>query len=452
MRRALFALAVLLCARPGRGQEPEQPAPKPRPNLSLPIGAFLPPPPPRFFGRSAPSPVIYPEQKIPLRFSHAQHLAMDVKCVFCHENVDKSVSSRDRLLPKQEVCESCHNIDNDEPFKKTKVPASCATCHVGFPKEPGPAAPTSMSSPQLLALIAPVVRPEPNLKFNHQLHLGRGIGCERCHGDLRKVELATRAQLPRMPLCLSCHDDGLGHPGKVRGASPRCGTCHILQRDGTIQVRYESGLLVPSGTWRGDTHGLSFKREHRTVAQNEPGYCQSCHRQEWCQGCHNGVVKPMDFHGNDYVSRHPLDARRNDPDCGACHRRQTFCLGCHERLGVVDKYTLPGSPAASAFAPGTARRFHPEGWASPSPGASHHAWEAQRNIRSCVSCHREETCLQCHSTQPGVRVPGGGPGNGIDPHPIGWADSSRCQSLADRNPRVCLKCHSASSPQLRCSK
>ncbi|MCS6912986.1 MAG: cytochrome c3 family protein [Myxococcales bacterium] len=429
-------------------------AARPRVNLSLPPGSIPPPPRPRLFGRAEPSPVIYPEQSIPLRFSHAQHLAQKIDCVFCHDQVEQSVSSRDNLLPKEETCETCHNIDHDDPFKKTKAAAAhCAACHPGFPTAPGPGVPAP--GPALEALVKKVVLPAPNIKFNHQIHLRQRIACERCHGDLRKVELATRDHLPRMATCLGCHNDGLlsaaaaPEGGPKRRASPRCGTCHLLQQDGTIQVRYDSGLLIPSGNWKGDAHGIEFKREHRAVARSEPAYCASCHRQDWCQQCHNGIVKPMDFHGNDYVSRHQLDARRNEPNCAGCHRRQTFCIGCHERLGVVDVYTLPGNPPASAFFPAAPRRFHPDGWASPSPGPTHHAWEAQRNIRQCVSCHREDTCLQCHSALPGGRIPSM-VGAGVNPHPNGWAGSSRCQALADRNPRMCLKCHQDGSPQLRC--
>lgn len=405
----------------------------------------------KLFGRGEPSRVIYPDQKLPLRFSHAQHLAMGKQCDFCHEKAATSVSTRDNLMPKEEVCETCHNIDHEEPFKKTKVASACVACHPSFPAQAGQGVPEP--GPGLEALVQRVVLPAANLKFNHQIHITQKIACERCHGDMSRVDLATRAQLPRMALCLSCHNDGLGarEAGKRKSASPRCGTCHLMQPDGTVQVHYESGTLIPSGTWRGDAHGLDFKREHASVGRSDQAYCQSCHRQEWCQSCHNGIVKPMDFHGNDYVSRHPIEARRNDPDCGSCHRRQTFCMGCHERLGVVDRHTLPGNPPPSAFWPSTPRRFHPDGWASPVAGAGHHAWEAQRNIRACVSCHREESCMQCHTSLPGGRMPGGGAA-GVNPHPIGWADSARCSALADRNPRMCLKCHSAESPQTRCGK
>jgi hypothetical protein len=196
---------------------------------------------------------------------------------------------------------------------------------------------------------------------------------------------------------------------------------------------------------RGDGHTLDFATHHAQVAKDDARYCENCHRQDFCMGCHNGVRKPFDFHGNDYQSRHAIEARKNDPDCSACHRGQSFCLGCHERLGVVDVRT----GAESAFQPATARRFHPLGWADDTAQGdpNHHAWQAQRNLRQCVSCHRQETCLQCHSS---TTLPTGGKMQ-VSPHPPGWRGSARCQSLLDRNKRVCLVCHSPSDPNLSCS-
>ena len=66
-------------------------------------------------------------------------------------------------------------------------------------------------------------------------------------------------------------------------------------------------------------------------------------------------------------------------------------------------------------------------------GADHHAYQAQRNLRQCASCHREELCLTCHSAQASSYQ--------VSPHPRGWATSRRCEALAARNPRLCLRCH-----------
>ncbi len=426
-------------------------------------------PPAESASRGERSRVIYPDQTIPLRFSHKSHLSKDIACDSCHQAALTSVSSKDRLLPTEEDCAVCHPIDRADPYKKTTAaPATCATCHVGVPSEPGPDAPAA--GKDFEALVARIVIPEPNLKFNHKQHIDKQVPCATCHGDMSKVELATRAQLPTMAQCLGCHDNRISSSSKAqppqtattagavepksgllsgrvsRGPSPRCSTCHLQQSDGLLATRFPSGVLAPSGLMRGDIHGMDWKRNHRQPALNDPEYCATCHSQSWCQSCHNGVVRPLDLHGGDYVNRHSIEARRNQPDCGSCHRRQTFCLGCHERLGVVAHSSLPTSPPVSSFFPGSARRFHPEGWASPTAGAAHHSWEAQRNLRTCASCHREETCIDCHSSLPGGRF-----AQGKSPHGLEWITSGRCQSLQSRNARVCLKCHRDGSPQLTCT-
>lgn len=376
------------------------------------------------------SPVVFPEQAIPLRFSHAFHIEQaGAECDDCHENAATSESSLDSLIPTEEPCRMCHAIERDKPDKKVgqgEAAARCDACHVGFEA----AAPTA---------VARVAIPAPNIKFNHKAHVAKSIACSTCHGDLAadKVGLATRDQLPKMSLCLDCHDG--------RTAPRACVTCHIADPGGMVKTVYDTGKLTPSGVLRGDDHDLNFRTSHRFAAQNDEAYCQSCHRKEFCVECHNGVVKPMDFHANDYVTLHTIDARRNTPDCSTCHRLQTFCVGCHSRSGVVpdgkggDYGSRDGSNGEFTG------RFHPEGWIdydaagpvtsdpNPARGADHHSFEAQRNIKQCAACHREDFCLRCHSRQPGSY--------GISPHPNGWLGSRRCKALAARAGRMCLRCH-----------
>ena len=373
-----------------------------------------------------PSSVVFPEQRLPLRFSHRLHLGKNLACDFCHEKAPSSRSAADNLIPSEEVCATCHTIDRAHPERTAKPATACVACHPSF-----------VAGKELER----VVIPPPNLKFDHKAHIDRSVPCTRCHGEVKDLELATRAQLPRMDLCLQCHDSRRGK----QHASSRCATCHLLRADGTVETQFASGVLRPSGTLRGDAHTLDFRTHHAAVAQNDERYCLNCHRQDYCQSCHNGVVKPFDFHGNDYVSRHAVDARRNDPDCSSCHRGQSFCLGCHERSGVVDARTGAGG----AFAPLGTRSFHPAGWADPSASGqpNHHAWQAQRNLRQCVSCHRQETCLECHGARDGAGQTGK---MSVNPHPGGWRSSERCQALADRNPRMCLRCHAAGDSQLHC--
>jgi hypothetical protein len=298
----------------------------------------------------------------------------------------------------------------------------------------------------------------PNLKFNHRLHGARGIGCELCHASASMQATVTRADLPMMASCLGCHT------GKHEGlqATARCSACHLTESDGRLQVKLASpatiaaggtGLLEPSGSLRGfDAHGPTFRRDHAQAGRDE-SYCLTCHRRNDCVDCHGGVVKPPDIHPADYVELHVPDARRNVPDCSSCHRLQTFCIGCHQRVGVASDPPggQPGAKPNNPFGTGTGvKQFHPPGWARDAAGVvistprpQSHSIQAKRNIRTCVSCHREESCLSCHSTDPAR-------GPNVSPHGPNFRRTARCRFLAARNQRACLKCHAVGKDELDC--
>ena len=165
------------------------------------------------------------------------------------------------------------------------------------------------------------------------------------------------------------------------------------------------------------------------------------------------MVRPAEIHPSDYASLHAVDARRNVPDCASCHRNQSFCLGCHQRLGVGadPEGGQPGRQPNNPFGTGTAvKHFHPPGWIRDATGAvltapspASHGFAAKRNLRACVSCHREESCLACHSADLSRSI-------GINPHGVGFAASGRCRALASRNQRACVKCHTPGAPELGC--
>ncbi len=191
---------------------------------------------------------------------------------------------------------------------------------------------------------------------------------------------------------------------------------------------------MPSGVLRGDAHDLRFEMDHARVAANDQAYCANCHTRTFCIDCHNGIKKPMDFHGNDYVSLHPIDARRQTTNCSSCHRLQTFCTGCHARSGVSDDPRTSEFQRPSLATPGmpAKNQFHPDGWWTTNDTnqrtASHHSFQAERNMDQCVSCHRESFCQGCH-------------GQEINPHPADWLHSSKCKALISRAGRTCLRCH-----------
>ncbi len=358
------------------------------------------------FADDPPSPVIYPGQRLPLLFTHAAHLERGAACVDCHRDATTSRSAVDNLLPGEAACRGCHAIDRTKPDQDSAgPPVKCVACHVGYVAGQPPAR---------------VYIPSPELKFDHASHVARGQACTDCHGDLAAegVGLATRDQLPRMRLCLTCHDG--------EQAPDACATCHLTEV-GVLRTELGHGTLVPSGVIHNDAHGLDFIKRHGAAASRDPDYCGACHRDSDCADCHAGVAKPMDFHGGDYVLTHAVEARRNQPDCSTCHRKQTFCTGCHDRSGV-------GSRGESDFEQADPMRaFHPDNWVSLAGGANQHAREARANLDACASCHREDDCAACHTAELGSPR--------VSPHGAGWRSSSKCEALASKNPRMCLRCH-----------
>jgi len=393
-----------------------------------------------------PSPVIFPDQSIPLRFDHGKHLALGVACTGCHEAAAESVRAADLLTPREEVCVGCHQLDVADPdhAEAPAAPSACGFCHLGYeqPKDFPPPGKTREATSDARPRPAKIAIATPNLKMNHKAHVARQIACTQCHGTLTAVTLATRDNaLPTMGTCLGCHD------GKT--APNACSTCHVTTATYKVQTQYRTGQLMPAGWYRNDAHDETFFRNHSVAARADEGYCASCHTERFCLDCHNGVRKPMRVHPNNWVVLHPISARKASLACNACHRTQSFCVECHQRTQVSVE---SDSPFKSARNPAGRLALHPAGWVGDkgTRGASHHSFQAQRNIRACASCHTEATCLRCHASVDGVpdkvfsRA-----GGGINPHPRDFAE--RCRAMAAKNAGVCGKCHAASSAaMLKC--
>ena len=395
----------------------------PLPSGPTPLGIL---PPGAFFPDSGPSEVIFPRQKLTIRFNHKKHLDKDsgLTCVSCHAAAKTSVSASDRMMPKPTVCDDCHGSSHKNLAKVESGDGdfgSCAMCHAAY-------------VPRMGNDVLRLELPTPRLRSNHKIHADRNINCEQCHGAVQEIELATREQLPRMKGCFSCH----AMAGASRGAaSNECTTCHLKETSGdkgVMQATFKEGKLLPP-RWMGNLqHTADFIDRHRRVAADDSKACGSCHQETFCTDCHDGRVRPRSVHPNDYLSLHPIEARLDNPRCSSCHQQQQFCLPCHQRAGV----TMTGSP-------GNVRgqgRFHPPArtWTELPRTREHHAWEAQRNIQACVSCHTERDCASCHASR-------GVGGRGFSPHPAGFA--SKCASALRKTDRACLVCHEPADPSLQ---
>jgi hypothetical protein len=379
--------------------------------------------PPGSAASPLPSEQIFPPQTIPIRFNHKKHVKqLKLSCKTCHAAAYASDDASDRLLPKPaQACDGCHETDHSDLAKVTASPApmgQCSFCHLGAKAGEG-------------GKVAAVVIPTPNLHFTHKKHLARNIQCGQCHGKIDELELATRDQMPRMAGCFTCH--AMSGPGQGEAKS-ECTTCHLRQPDGRIQVAFPTGNLVPPRWLHDAGHAADWIERHKTSAASDSAFCGSCHTEKYCADCHDGKVRPRNIHPNDFLSMHPQAARQDSPRCVSCHQEQTFCADCHRRTGVA-RDSASGNRLSG-------RRFHlpPEVWTTAPRGPQHHAWEAERNLNACVSCHTERDCTTCHATK------GLGGGQGVNPHPIGFR--SKCGPALQRNPRPCLVCHDSRDPLL----
>ena len=388
------------------------PGDQPVPGKLLPPGAFDP--------DQGPSDVIYPAQNMTLRFNHKFHVTdQKLQCKNCHAGALTSQSVQDRLIPPGTLCDSCHNSDHSNLAKVTAGDddmGKCGFCHVGYKEGDG-------------NKVAAFAIPRPNMVFTHKKHAERNIACQQCHGAVQELELATRDQLPRMRGCFGCHQmPDAAARGEAKAA---CETCHVrgnsgaqLGDGGRLQVMFSTGTLKPPRWLHNAAHTPDWIERHKMVAANDSQFCANCHKEDFCTACHAGRVRPRNIHPNDYISMHPIEARQATQKCTSCHREQSFCLGCHQRAGV----TMSGPPGERMSG-----RFHPpkDVWSNAPRKPGHHAFEAERNLNACVSCHVERDCVVCHGGQ--------GIGGGFNPHKSGFAGS--CQSQLRRNPRPCFVCH-----------
>ncbi len=367
---------------------------------------------------SGPSDVVFPQQQITIRFNHTKHLGKDIgtTCKTCHAGAYKSTSANDALVPTGELCDACHSTDHSDPAHVKagdEAMGQCSFCHIGY--KSGDA-----------NVVSALALPRANLLFNHKAHADRNIGCSQCHGTVDQLELATRDQLPRMRGCFNCHQKpDSASRGEAKSA---CDTCHFRGDRGTlIKTMFATGTLTPPQWMHNAEHTPDFIERHKWVAADDSQFCANCHKEDFCTDCHDGRVRPRSIHPSDYLNMHAIEARMGTQQCQSCHRDQSFCLDCHLRVGVAES----SPPNAKDNA-----RFHPpkEIWSDPPRKPGHHAYEAERNLNQCVSCHTERDCVVCHGAL--------GVGAGFDPHMAGFAGG--CATQFRRNPRPCLVCHEPS--------
>lgn len=158
-----------------------------------------------------------PTQPIP--FSHKLHAGVNnIPCMYCHSGVEKS---KHATVPSMSTCMNCHSV------------VAPTSPHIKRLKE-------MYAKGEAIEWIKVNDLPD-HVNFNHKRHVAKGIACETCHGDVKRMDVVRQDKPLLMGWCLDCHrgktappniervaatasQHGAIPPGGV--ASTSCFTCH----------------------------------------------------------------------------------------------------------------------------------------------------------------------------------------------------------------------------------
>lgn len=121
--------------------------------------------------------------KQPVDYSHKLHagdLGMD--CRYCHTGVETSAVA---MVPPTSTCMNCHTTVLPESEKLLSLRERWAG---GAP------------------MMWERVHKLPDYAyFDHSVHIGAGVGCTSCHGNVDQMEVVQQVEPMSMSWCLDCH-------------------------------------------------------------------------------------------------------------------------------------------------------------------------------------------------------------------------------------------------------
>jgi hypothetical protein len=136
-----------------------------------------------------------PDVAQPIAFSHRLHATdKQIDCRYCHSTVDRSPTAS---LPPTRKCLGCHDhiIPEHQEIAKLR----------GY-----------VARGELIPWVRVYYSPD-HVFFPHYRHLGRGVACQACHGEVERVD-RLRTVTFYMGFCLDCH--------AKRDAPRTCTACH----------------------------------------------------------------------------------------------------------------------------------------------------------------------------------------------------------------------------------
>lgn len=185
-----------------------------------------------------------------------------------------------------------------------------------------------------------------SVPFNHLVHGEKAtLECANCHP---KAATSDEAGMPRTRQCLLCHGEGVV-PGEKR------------------PYELELAALVEPVAW-----------PRRNALPDSVRFSHAHHLEKaglGCEACHGDTGRSL--------AVRTAEARVGEADCARCHTRRDLaldeCSHCH-----VEGHDAERRPAGHG-----SDWIRRHGTAARSGFASAHGTD-------CATCHREETCAQCH--------------------------------------------------------
>jgi hypothetical protein len=131
----------------------------------------------------------------PLPYSHKQHLALGLKCEYCHIEPDPGEMM---TFPATEKCMTCHqSVGKDKPtIQKLTAYAK---------------------SNEAIPWVRVYKIPEW-VDFSHKNHLQAGAKCQTCHGPVAERDSLFKEVDNSMGACMECH--------RQKNVSVQCDYCH----------------------------------------------------------------------------------------------------------------------------------------------------------------------------------------------------------------------------------
>jgi hypothetical protein len=119
----------------------------------------------------------------PVQFSHERHVGGNgIDCRYCHASVEHS---RFAGIPPVKTCMNCHAVlFAESPYL----------------------APVRDAFERGRAIAWTRVHDLPDfVRFDHSIHVKKGVGCATCHGAVERMPLMWQETSLQMEWCLDCH-------------------------------------------------------------------------------------------------------------------------------------------------------------------------------------------------------------------------------------------------------